>query len=448
MKNQTKTKRNHNPIGVKGINQWGGSIYEEYLDKLRFPQAAKVYKEMATSDPVIGAVLYMITQLVRGAGWSVEPHSLENEDVERAEFLKSCMDDMDTSWAEFMQEVLSEFTYGFSFHEILYKVRSGENKNPNKNSTYTDRKIGWRGMPIRSQSTLYHWEFDDKGNAIAFVQMTHDGQQFTIPFSKGILFKTKNERGNPEGQSLLRAAYKPWYFKTHIEEIEGIGIERDLAGMPVLHPAEGDDIWNPDDEVAVAKKKVAEQLVQRIRRDEIEGIVLPHGWELDLLAAAGNRQFNTNQIINRYDQRIAITLLADIVLLGSDKVGSFALADIKKSLLATSLESQLNNICDILNRYAVKQLFLLNGMPVQNLPKITVTDIEVPSIDNLSKFLDSATNAGMKLFPDSKVENYLRRLVSIPEKRYTIEDLKNEEKIRKANALKVDNKEVNNDGNN
>jgi hypothetical protein len=40
-------------------------------------------------------------------------------------------------------------------------------------------------------------------------------------------------KGNPEGQSMLRTAYRPWFFKKRLEEFEAIGVERDLAGLPV-----------------------------------------------------------------------------------------------------------------------------------------------------------------------------------------------------------------------
>ena len=38
-----------------------------------------------------------------------------------------------------------------------------------------------------------------------------------------------------------------WYFKRRIQEIEGIGVERDLAGLPTLTAPEGMNIWDEDD---------------------------------------------------------------------------------------------------------------------------------------------------------------------------------------------------------
>ena len=47
-------------------------------------------------------------------------------------------------------------------------------------------------------------------------------QTVFIPIEKVINFRTTAERGNPEGRSILRAMYKPWYFKNNLEEVEAI----------------------------------------------------------------------------------------------------------------------------------------------------------------------------------------------------------------------------------
>ena len=135
-------------------------------------------------------------------------------------------------------------------------------------------------------------------------------------------------------RSILRNAYRSWYFKRRIQEIEGIGIERDLAGLPVIYGPEDVDLW--DENIPQNKDIVAglERMVKNIRRDEMEGVVLPGGYKLELLSSGGTRQFDTNAIINRYDTRIAMTVLADFIFLGHDKTGSWALSSDKTELFA------------------------------------------------------------------------------------------------------------------
>jgi hypothetical protein len=406
---------NYKQLGSTGLRRYGGYVYEEFLPMLRWPRAGDIYQEMADNDPVVGAILYLAEMLIRNAEWSTEAASDNPVDIEAAEFLYSCMHDMDTSWADTISEILSMLTYGFSFHEVVYKIRRGPHERNSKfRSKYSDGRIGWRRMPIRSQTTLHEWMFDDEGDVKAFVQ--HDsntGKIVVIPLSKGLLFRTRVLRDNPEGKSLLRNAYRPWYFKKHIEEIEGIGIERDLAGFPVLYAPEGLDLWNDEDPRLVKLRQNAEELIRNVRRDSEEGVLLPHGWEFKLLSSGSTRQFDTNAIINRYDYRIAITMLSDLVLLGGEKTGSFAMAETKQSLLATALNAQIQNIADIFNKYAVPKLIHYNNFEgITDYPKIVPGNIESPSLKEIALLLRSM---GLDISGDMELMNYLRKISSLPQ---------------------------------
>lgn len=390
----------YNEIGTTGLNRWGNSIYDEFLQQLRWPQAAKIYKEMADNDPTIGGILYMMQNLVRTVSWIVEPASDSKADIEAAKFLRSCIDDMDFTWIETINEILSFFIYGWSFHEIVYKKRD-------------DGRIGWKKLAPRAQETLYGWEISDDGEILAMIQQAPPLYKIQkIPTSKALLFRTGVRNNNPEGKSLLRNAYRPWYFKKRIEEVEGIGIERDLAGLPVIQPPDGLDLWDEKNPDAIKMKNYAINLVKNVRRDSSEGLVVPFGWDFKLLSTGGSRQFDTNSIINRYDQRIAITMLADIVMLGTDRNGSFALADIKKSILSNSVESLVKDIADVINETAVYYLFRYNNFPnITELPKLVPSQIESPSLKELGDFIRAT---GINTLNDPAVMDYLKDIVNIP----------------------------------
>lgn len=418
-------------FGSTGLNRWGNNVVEEFLPHLQWPRAAKIYKEMSDNDASIGAILYMTEQLVRRCDWKVKAASDSEADKAVAKFVEECMGDMSTTWEDTITEILSFFVYGWSFHEVVYKVRKGpDQKDGRYRSKFNDGRIGWRKIPIRSQQTLDGWVFDDEDGGIkAMIQVAPPHyKKVEIPLSKGLLFRTKVARDNPEGRSLLRNAYRPWYFKKRIEEIEGIGIERDLAGLPVLIPPEGTDLWSTENPQANLLRQRAENIVQSIRRDQNEGVVLSHGWELKLLSTGGSRQFDTNAIINRYDQRIAITLLADIVMLGADKVGSFALADVKKSLLSASLEAQVWNIANVFNKYAIPDLISMNNFPgITGYPTIEPSEIEMPDIKQLGDFFKAV---GMSIEDDYELDSYLRSVASMP--RLTEEEFKERQAAKKA----------------
>lgn len=422
-----------NEIGVTGLKESSGGIYEEFVPKLRWPKAGEVFQEMSSNDPVITAILLCSRQLIRNVSWQVKPASSALADLEAAEFLTQCLDDMSLTWSDLIDDITSFFDYGFAYHEIVYKKRMGASNDPRKNSKYSDNRIGWRKIAGRAQTSMQSWLLDDEGGLQGMYQYTPKGVKL-IPIEKSLLFRTTANRGNPEGKSFLRGAYRPWYFKKHIEEIEGIGIERDLAGLPVTTAPPGVDIFDKDNPQAVESKKAALALVTSIRRDRNEGVVLPDGWKLTLLSSSSNRQFDTNAIINRYDQRIAITMLADIVMLGADKVGSFALAKVKQSMLSASLDAQLKSICDIFNRYAIPRLFALNGFTVKNLPTIVSGSVVAPDLKELGDYIRALSGSKMPLFPDIDLENHLRRIADLPET--SLEDEERLERIERSNEEK------------
>jgi len=418
----TEAKRNlYSELGVTGLARWGDLIYEEWLPELKGDKAIKVYREMSDNDPIVGAILFAIKMLCRQVSWRVEPASDKNEDREAAQFLESCLTDTSHSWQDLISEILSFLVYGFSFFEIVYKRRMGDNRDPSRRSKYNDGRIGWRKISIRAQDTLYSWEFDEEGGVQAMLQLAPPDYQIRrIPIEKALLFRTESAKGSPQGRSILRNAYRPWYFKKNIEMIEGIGIERDLAGLPVAWVPL--NIANPTSEKERTARQAFRDLVTKIRRDQNEGIVMPlaydeHGnklYDLTLLSTGGKRQFDTTAIIQRYDQRIAVTVLADFILLGMQKVGSYALASSKTSLFAVAIGTFLDEIESVFNTHAIPRLFKLNGFKLDKLPSLKHGDIETPDLEELGNFVSKLSGAGMELFPDEQLENHLRKVANLP----------------------------------
>lgn len=419
-----KAKSPAGEIGSTGL-KWapGGLIEEEQNPRLSGRQATQVYSEMWDNDPVVAAIMFTIDMLIRQVDWPVEQGEASEKDVE---YLESCMKDMSHSWADFISEILSMLPHGFSVHETVYKVRRGPQAENSKmpTSQYTDGRIGWARMPIRSQDSLDHWEFNEQGSLEGFVQNAPPKYETKIiPMRKALLFRTRTYKNNPEGRSLLRGAYRPWYFKKRIEEIEGTGIERDLAGFPLFRvPAE----WmhataTPEEKLFVEQ---VHTVGRNIRRDKQEYLIWPiqkdaNGndmFEFSLVASAGTRTFDTDKIIGRYDQRIAMSVLADFILLGHEKVGSFALSSDKTDIFAVALGTILDVIKEVLNRFAVPRLWEMNGWDTTKCPQINHGDIEDQDLTVLGQFLTVLNGLGVRLFPDDELEDHLRELAHLPKK--------------------------------
>lgn len=404
-------------IGALGLKRFGGAVYEEFLTELQGKKGVEIYREMSENDDVIGAILYSMEMLLRQVSWQVVPASHQEKDQKAAEFIETCMDDMEETWTDFISEVLSFLTYGWSYHEIVYKRRMGKSKDPQQNSKFSDGLIGWRKLPIRSQDTLYEWHYN--GSTDHFLGMMQSAPPTYaptfIPVEKALHFRTKSRKGNPEGRSILRNAYRSWYFKNRIQELEGIGVERDLAGLPVLTAPENVNIW---DEAERHNLQKAEEIVSSVRRDEREGLVLGGGWSFQLLSSGGNRQFDTCEIIQRYDNRMAMTVLADFIFLGHEQVGSFALSSDKTAIFAVALGSFLDMICEVFTGQAIVPLIDLNAKHFQGTtgyPTLEHSDIESQNLGELGTFLKDMVGIGA-ITPDASFEDFLRRTADLPDR--------------------------------
>ena len=411
-------------LGSTGLRRASGYIDEEFLPQLRGRKAVQIFKEMNENDPLVGALLFTIDRLLRNVEWNVVPAGKTAEDARAAEFVEACMQDMDTTWSDFIGEVLTMLPYGWSWHEIVYKKRGGQwNKSPRMRSKYSDNLIGWRKMPIRAQETLLRWVFDESGDTRAMVQLAPPYYKTTVlPIERSLLFRYKHYKGNPEGTSMLRNAYRPWYMKKRLEEFEAVGIERDLAGLPVVKvPAEMLRA-KPGTEQAKAVEAF-KKMVKSVRRDEQEGVVFPMAYDQDtkqplysfeLMGGGGGRQFNTDAIIKRYEERILMTVLADFILVGHQSVGSYSLHTDKTGIFRTSLNSIAETIADVLNRYALPRLFMVNGWKPEQLPTIKPTDVDSPDIAQLSQFMQAMSATGVSWFPDGDLENFVRDAARLP----------------------------------
>lgn len=406
----------YSEIGRTGLRQWGGYVLEEWLSELQGRRGAEMYREMQDQDPIIGGMMFCAEMLVRKVTWNVEPaSSSQRADQEAADFLGGVLfDDLEHTWADVITEILSMLGYGYHIAEVVYKRRNGESRDRSKSSKFTDGKVGLAKLATRSQDSLLHWDFDpDTDEWSAFVQQPPPTYTtYTIPREKALLFRTKVHKQNPEGYSLLRRCVRPYYFKKNFENLRGIGVERDLAGLPLLQAPPDVDIWNTNDAAMVQLLSQAQAFVTQVRRDELEGVVIPNGWEFSLLKAAGDRQIDVNQAINYYDQRMAMSMVADMITLGADKVGSYALAGAKKDLFSAALEAFLDSIGAVFNTFLIPRLFKMNGWQgITDYPKLAHGNVQDIDLETVAALLTAMGHAGAPVFSGDTEDALLNALL-------------------------------------
>jgi hypothetical protein len=403
-------------IGRTGARRLGGWVIEEFDPNLRGRRAVKTYDEMRRNDPDVALGLRAIEWVISQVEWRVEPGGEKGSDKKAAEFLESCMDDMSHTWRAFISRALECLAFGFAWHEVVYKVRHGTQGDPS--SKFDDGRLGWRKIPLINPQTLWMWDFDKDGSINGMVQttmeMNGEGNLVTIPISKSILFRAQMDGENPEGISLLRACYWPWYKKKNMEEIEAIGIERDLTGMLV--------VYLPVNATPVDHAKALD-IVNNSRKDDMAGFVAPQfgpgeheRFRFEIISSPGTKSIDPATAINRYGQSIVRNFLAQFLMLGAGDTGSWALSRDHRGMFELALGAILSAISDTINLFLVPPLFKYNSFgQLTAIPTIVPGSIGEPEIDKFAKMISDLINSG-GITPDATLEDYIREEMHLPEK--------------------------------
>jgi hypothetical protein len=212
-------------VGSAGLRRTGGYISADFLPQLTGTQGIRAYTEMSSNDPLIGAMLFAITMLIRETSWRVEPADDSAKAKELADWVEDeLFNRMDTSFSDCLSEVSSMFTYGFAPMEVVYVKRD-------------DGRLGIRKIELRNQETLEKWEYDEEDREVVGMwQQDLIHPRVLIPLDKMLLFRTQTTHGNPEGRSVLRTSYVSWMRKRAIEEAEGRAALRSAGVVAVRIP--------------------------------------------------------------------------------------------------------------------------------------------------------------------------------------------------------------------
>ena len=389
----------------------------EFLPALRGRQRAEIYREMMANDALIGAIMFAITMILRRVEWTVTPSSPSNRDLARADFLASCKDDMSISWAEFVEQALTMLGHGHAVQEIVYKQRASSaiDAPSEKRTKYPDGRIGWRKFAPIPQETITDWTRDDHGGVQAVTQGGYGIARVTIPIEKLLLFRTS--KTTPQGTSILRSVVESWYYRKRIRELEAIGVERDLAGLPVVYVSQ--EIMSDSDTLDEYR-----HIIRNLRRNEQEGVVLPAIMRdtgpleplarLELVGTGARRQFDTDAIISRYGREIAMAVLQDMVLLGHEKIGTQALASEKRDLSDTALQCWLDTIANVINDHAIPRLFALNGEDLADLPCLEPGELRPTDVTEFATAIRDIAGGGFFYSDDPDVDAEVRRRLGLP----------------------------------
>lgn len=380
-------------LGVTGTIIYNNEVVEEdYNIDLQHDLALGIYDRMRKSDGQVKAALLACELPLRSATWHVEPATDASADVDAAEFVSNVLfNEMSITFDDFLRHVLMMFPFGFSVFEKVWEIDGG--------------RIKWRKFAPRLPKTILKFKTDSSGGLLAITQsayMDNIYKEINIPIDKTLVFTLNREGSNYRGESLLRPAYKHWYYKDKLYKIDGMAAERHGLGIAEFkYPANSSD----------TTKSAIQKMGERIHAHQKGYVAHPDTHEFNLKGLSG-QIYNTLSSIEHHNTMIVKSVLAQFLDLGTGDVGSWALSRDQSSFFLMSLQSVAKNICDTMNRYAIPQLVDYN-FNVKEYPKLQAADMGVRDIGTWTKAVTDVMNAGA-LMKDEEIEKEIRRVLALP----------------------------------
>lgn len=394
-----------NTLGGSSNTTYGPFLLDEYVPNLRGPQGIKTYDKMRRGDAQIRGTLRLVKTPITAAEWWIQPASQSQKDLDVADFVNwNLFSAMHHPWGRFLWECLSFLDFGFYTFE---KVWEWGVWTPEKGGRHSRDVVYLSKLAPRHPLSIVEWDYDRYGEPLGIkqqVQREDEGfSEVNIPYKKLLVFTLDEESDNPEGMSILRSAYKHWYYKDNLYKIDAIQKERHGIGIP--------DIMLPPGFSANDKTK-AEELGRNLRTNEQAHIVRPPGWVVGFVELQG-QPVDALKSAEHHDLMIARNVLAQFMNLGSTTSGSRALGGSQLEIFVKALRYVSGIIAQQFNTYLIPQLVDYN-FEVKRYPKLKVRRIgENAELKNLTQAIKNGVDSGV-ITPTAELESWLADQMDLP----------------------------------
>jgi hypothetical protein len=378
-------------LGSSSASPWTSFTRQEYNPLLRGIKGLEKYDQMRKSDGTVQGTLRLAKTPVMAARWYVEPGGKLKKDKTVADFVwKALTDQMSISWPQFLMESLLMMEFGYYMFEKVWEERLVEGK----------RRIVLKKLAPRHPMDVVLWNYDRNGGPDSvemFPPSSFTAGNITIPIDKLLVFTYMREAGNIEGTSMLRTAFKHWYYKDNLYKIDAIQKERHGIGIPVIMLPMG---FSDKDRL------LANEIGRNLRTNERAHVVLPPNWEILMLKLEGQR-VDALASADHHDIRIEKSILASFISASASND-----TDVDLFLKATRFVADI--VADTINCYLVPQLVDYNFPKVKTYPKLRARRIgESADWRTLSFALRNLIGAKV-IRPDDVLEDNIRQEMDLP----------------------------------
>lgn len=374
-------------FGYASPSPWTSWIRNERVPELQDKRGLRTYYDMKRADGTVRGALRLLKTPIMAARWFVEPASDSVQDINIAKFVeKNLFEELNVPWSRVVEDALLMCEYGFFPFELVFGPDGS--------------KMKLQKMAPRHPMDIQEWVWDDNGGPDGLYMEPSEVQGYRdrifIPISKLVIFVLEQESGDLRGTSILRSAYKHYFYKDTLYKVDAIQKERHGIGVPIILLPPG---------YSAADKKAAEDLGRNLRTNERAHIVAPNNWQIAFAKLEG-QPVDCMKSIEHHDMKIKSNILAPFMDEPNVKPDSL-------DVYFKSTRYIASTVCDTFNHFVIPKLVDFN-FSRGGYPKLRVRRIgEQDDIRTMSFSFRNFVGAGA-IRPDDKLEAFLRTELDLP----------------------------------
>lgn len=386
-------------VGATGHTSYGTGIVDEYLSELKGKKFLKVIDQMKRSDAQVRSGLMLVKSPVLSAQWYVQPASDSEEDIEVAEFVDWCLHNMHRTFLRIVADALRCLDYD---HYVFEKVFETAEWTPSRKGAHTRIVHKWADWSPRPPVTLEDVEYDDNGHPTGWwhVPGGRRADRKLLNWRKLLVFTWDGEADNPRGMSILRSAYRHWFYKHNLYKVDAIQKERHGIGIPRVKLSQG---FKKED------KNIANEIGRNLRTNEKAHVTELPNFVVDFIEMKG-QPVDALESADHHNYEIAKNVLVQFL---NSRQGSNAKDESHIDLFVKALKFLGDYIRGVINQDAIPQLVDYN-FDVKKYPTLRVRRIaENVEWRTMSVALRNLSEPGF-ITPDDATEEWLRDQMDFP----------------------------------
>lgn len=389
--NTGKTKIPIGEIGESGTLVFGGIITnEEYNSDLTGSTGLKVFDKMRRGDATVAVSLRAMKLPILAADYTVEQASDDPKDIEVATFVEHNLLNI-LPWHNTLEQILTHLDFGFSLHEMVFEPMEIDGV----------MRIALTKLAYRKQTSIWAWI--GEGGQPGVTQVTGNGDINYIPEEKLANFVNQKEGDNYQGISVLRSAYKHWFMKDKLYQIEAVAVERHSLG--IIEIIEPPGATNEDRIKVITAARQA-------RANQESYIKHPPGWTVQFMDMKAHSLKDPQPMIAHHDRAILVNTMTQFLSLGArGSSGARATSQDHSRLFELSLEAVANNIVNTINKRVIPALVDMN-FNVKAYPALHVGKIGDEKVATVADAMEKFVSVGA-IHPLAGDENYFRSLTGM-----------------------------------